>query len=268
MATAMQPADKPWYPLVVLRCLIGYAFFFFSNIGFMVLVVPFFLLLTPLPQIQKKTIRIIMHWYVVFLTRFWLPLLRVYTIHAEPALNRELPAPCILVANHRSRLDAQLLLSYFKNTGVVIKSSYTSIPVFAAFVKYLDFISIESTSVRSLETARARCSKLFEQKRNLLIFPEGTRAPSGRILPFKDLAFRLSMEFDIPIVPIAIHTELPFMARIKGSIFPPYQFKYTIRALNPCTTLKDETTGEFADRVQKLIAVEIKGLDRGTIWEQ
>jgi 1-acyl-sn-glycerol-3-phosphate acyltransferase len=38
----------------------------------------------------------------------------------------------------------------------------------------------------------------------MMIFPEGTRSPDGRLLPFKKGPFYLAMETDVPVVPMTI----------------------------------------------------------------
>ena len=39
---------------------------------------------------------------------------------------------------------------------------------------------------------------------NIFLYPEGTRSPDGRILPFKKGPFVLAIEAQVPIVPVAI----------------------------------------------------------------
>ncbi len=38
----------------------------------------------------------------------------------------------------------------------------------------------------------------------MLVFPEGTRSPIGKLLPFKKGPFHLAMEAGVPVVPITI----------------------------------------------------------------
>jgi 1-acyl-sn-glycerol-3-phosphate acyltransferase len=40
---------------------------------------------------------------------------------------------------------------------------------------------------------------------SLVIFPEGTRAPAGQMLPLKGGAFVFAIEQQVPVVPVAIH---------------------------------------------------------------
>ena len=38
-----------------------------------------------------------------------------------------------------------------------------------------------------------------------MVFPEGTRSASGELGPFKDGAFLLAIEAQVPILPLAVH---------------------------------------------------------------
>jgi 1-acyl-sn-glycerol-3-phosphate acyltransferase len=206
--------------------------------------------------------------FIYFLTRIILPFVKLYEIAediSETVISKNSPA--IYIANHRSQLDGPIVLSRLKRTGVLMKSTYTRSPLFASFVKHANFISIDSSSIDLLNTALVRCKEILGRGENLLVFPEGSRSRSSRLLPFKDLAFRLSIETKIPILPIVIHTDFPIMAKIKGSLFPPSTMKLIIRALPAVFPSQNERSSEFADRVRKIMVDEIKTLDKGTYWE-
>jgi 1-acyl-sn-glycerol-3-phosphate acyltransferase len=175
----------------------------------------------------------------------------------------EKDSPAIFVANHRSRLDGPMLLPLLKNTGVLMKTSYARMPVFSFFVKHLDFVSVNSESVVNLAAAINRCKELFNSGSRLLIFPEGARSRSARMLPFKDLAFRLSMETGCPVVPMIVHCDHPFMAKMPGSLVPPFRMKFVVRSLPPMLPEKNERPSDFAERVRRRMAEEIRVLDKG-----
>jgi 1-acyl-sn-glycerol-3-phosphate acyltransferase len=48
---------------------------------------------------------------------------------------------------------------------------------------------------------------------SLIMFPEGTRSPDGRMLDFKKGAFTLAIKLGRPVVPIAIHGTSGVMPR-------------------------------------------------------
>lgn len=247
---------------------LGYSMYFGTNVCFL-LILPFL----AVPILLSKSLRDFFfvkayRFYLYFITRIFLPLVNVYKIIEEsdlPAITSSKPA--IYIANHRSRLDGPIILSGLKETGVIMKSSYARLPIFSLFVKHGNFISVDSSSVDLLQSAMQRCKELLSNGNNLLIFPEGSRSRSSKLLPFKDLAFRLSIETNIPIVPVIVHTDFPLMAKIKNSLVPPSMMKLTIRALSPVYPEPDERSTDYADRVRKLMAMEIRKLDTDTIWE-
>jgi 1-acyl-sn-glycerol-3-phosphate acyltransferase len=233
----------------------------------MVIIIPFFLLFSFSDSLKHRILRNVFHWYVYFLTRQLLPLLQVYSIVEISGFENLNPKKASLyVANHRGRLDALLLLSILKNTCALIKSTYTRFPIYSAFVKYLDFISIDSESPRTLAAALSKCRELIANGKSLLVFPEGTRASSGRLLPFKELAFRLASDMDVTLFPVIVHSDYPFMTKDPGSIFPKKKLSYTVRCLGPMDPEKNEAPEDFAFRVRGIMAQALKILDKDTMW--
>ena len=49
-----------------------------------------------------------------------------------------------------------------------------------------------------------RAGEVMKHHINMTIFPEGTRSPDGRLMPFKKGPFHLAAETGFPIVPITI----------------------------------------------------------------
>lgn len=246
---------------------IGYSVYFLSC-AFYFLLSPLFLLLSFNPALMRRASKSANNLFLFFLTRIFLPSLRIYKIVEEPSFESlEKDSPAIFVANHRSRLDGPMLLPLLKNTGVLMKTSYARMPVFSFFVKHLDFVSVDSESVANLAAAIKRCKELFRNGSRLLIFPEGARSRSARMLPFKDLAFRLSAETGFPVVPLIVHCDHPFMAKMPGSLVPPFRMKFVVRSLPPMLPEENERPSDFAERVRRRMAEEIRILDKGTVWE-
>jgi 1-acyl-sn-glycerol-3-phosphate acyltransferase len=114
--------------------------------------------------------------------------------------------PFILVANHVSWFDifalaARLPVDYH----FVAKKELEKIPVFGLAWRAAGHISIDranrDSAARSLRKAG---EQMREQRSVVIIFAEGTRSRTGRLLPFKKGAFVLAAETGIPIVPAVV----------------------------------------------------------------
>jgi 1-acyl-sn-glycerol-3-phosphate acyltransferase len=111
----------------------------------------------------------------------------------------------IFVANHFSYLDAplgmQVVRNYFSYMG---KSSVKRIPLLGYFFAKLH-IQVDRADKSSRSKAMERSSKVLKEGRSLFIMPEGgivSKEIPKMHLPFKDGAFVLAIENQVPIVPI------------------------------------------------------------------
>lgn len=252
-----------------IQCGLGYSFYFGANALFLLLLPPVLLLTLPVPSLRARLIRFFFTSYVVTLTRDVLPFLRVYEFKEVSGRDHTSaqPAP-IFVANHRSRIDGPMLLALLPPVATIMKSSYARLPVFSSFVKHLQFVSVDSKNVRMIAEAIDRCRSILDSDRGILIFPEGTRARTGRLLPFRELAFKLAKESGHPIVPVIVHSDDSFMAKRPGSIFPRHKLQFTVRFLEPHSAGDHETVSDFSHRVHRRMARELAQLDKGTPWEK
>ncbi len=263
--TVLDRHPSPW---LFLRGILGYSFYFASCFAFISALPLFLILFGWNRRVRQQILEGLFKWFSYFLSRVYLPFLGIYKIVEESGFENSDPSrPAVIVANHRSRMDAPYLLPILKKTGVVIKSTYAQSPFYAALVRHLNFVSVNPNSLASLTESLQLCKQMLGSGMRLLVFPEGTRAAGNRMGEFKDLAFRMAIDAGVPVVPVAIHTTLPFMTKLKGSIFPPHRFSVTIRMLPPVDRLPGERAADFAARVRRLIETHLRELDKGTIWE-
>lgn len=254
--------------LTPLAALIGYLFYFSGHLVFGVLVVPLVVLMSPFPGLRHRFLHGVFQGYVFFLSRVYLPFLGVYRLREISGLERALAAgPAVYVVNHRSRMDGPLMLATVPDAAVIIKAAYGRNMLYSGFVKYLDFISVDAGSLSSLAAAVQRAQGVLAAGRNMIVFPEGTRSVTGRLLPFRDIAFRLARSAGVPIVPVVLQSDLPFMAKRPGSIFPARTIDFTMRFLEPVRLQEKETLPSLVDRVEREIGAHLRELDRGTVWE-
>jgi 1-acyl-sn-glycerol-3-phosphate acyltransferase len=258
-----------WYPLKVALGCLGYASYFLSKVVFVVLVFPLFVVLLPFPRTQPMFVQFVTLRYLAFFSRVWLPLLGAYRVAEISGLENALAArPVVFVANHRSLMDAVLLIGLLPRTGVLIKSRDTRKIMNGLLARYFDLVSIDRHSLASIAATLDKSRRLLDSGKNLLIFPEGTRARSGRLQHFHRVAFDLALAAKVPVVPVILHTPLPFMAKLPGSIFPRGRNDYRIRFLDPELPRPGDDAKSLCDRIHGRMARELKQLDTGTVWEQ
>lgn len=118
----------------------------------------------------------------------------------EPAINKSY----MFVANHTSMADIMLMLAVTKNPFVFVgKKSLVKIPLFGFFYKRT-CILVDRSSSRSRMEVFNRAQKRLDQGYSICIFPEGGVPADESVLldEFKDGAFRLAIDHQIPIVPM------------------------------------------------------------------
>ena len=110
----------------------------------------------------------------------------------------------MIVANHTSMTDIMLMLATIKNPFVFVgKKELSKIPLFGFFYKRT-CILVDRNSSKSRMEVFNRAQKRLNQGLSICIFPEGGVPDDESVVldSFKDGAFRLAIEHQIPIVPI------------------------------------------------------------------
>ncbi len=113
-----------------------------------------------------------------------------------------LPKTCIIVCNHTSYLDIVLSVFYIRHTALYMaKSELLQIPLFSIFFKYMD-IPVNRKSKMDSHKAFTDAGKKIDEGYSMIIYPEGTIANEGVLKPFKNGAFKLAIEKQVPVVPV------------------------------------------------------------------
>jgi len=125
---------------------------------------------------------------------------------------------CIFLANHVSLLDPPVLLPAIPGmTSVFLKQSLMKIPLLGTAMRMGRFVPVSRGHNR--EEARrsvAIAAGVLRDGLHITMFPEGTRSPDGRLLPFKKGGFYLAASTGAAMVPIVIRGTAAMMP--KGSL--------------------------------------------------
>jgi len=147
-------------------------------------------------------------WYPFFfkVAQIWARLVLVGMGFRTKKIFEFLPDPTksyVFVANHTSMTDIMLMLVLFKNPFVFVgKKELASIPLFGFFYRRT-CILVDRNDPKSRHAVYESAQRRLHQGLSLCIFPEGGVPDESVLLDaFKDGAFRLAIDHQIPIVPI------------------------------------------------------------------
>lgn len=130
------------------------------------------------------------------------PLWKFRTAGAFPADPRR---PYVVVSNHESFVDILLISQLPWEMKWLSKYELFKLPIIGWLMRMANDIPVDRRDPASAVAAMAKCRRMLDQHVSVMIFPEGRRSTSGELLPFRDGAFRLAIEAQVPILPLAVH---------------------------------------------------------------
>jgi 1-acyl-sn-glycerol-3-phosphate acyltransferase len=181
-----------------------YIFWLFYRIWFYIMVALPIIIMFPLlfASILKES------WYPYFfkLARIWARTILIGMGFNTKITREETPEKgksYMFIANHTSMADIMLMLVTVDNPFVFVgKAELAKIPLFGFFYKRT-CILVDRSSAKSRQAVFLRAQRRLKQGLSICIFPEGLVPEEDVVLAdFKDGAFRLAINHQIPIVPI------------------------------------------------------------------
>lgn len=128
------------------------------------------------------------------------------SVTVEGVENIDPDSPQILVGNHQSWFDVPAIATNIpKSFHFVAKKELERVFVFGRAWRAAGHISIDRTDRQSAIESLERAGQQLRRERSaVVIFAEGTRAPTDALQPFKKGAFMLAIHTGVPIVPFAV----------------------------------------------------------------
>ena len=114
----------------------------------------------------------------------------------------DLPPVAVYCANHVSYLD--IVLSYIVVPRYFVfmgKQEIQKAPLFNIFFRDMNILVDRKSRVGS-HKAYLRAAEDLGKGSSVFLFPEGTISSKGKLIPFKNGAFKLAIDNQVPIVPV------------------------------------------------------------------
>ena len=208
-------------------------------------------------------------WFLRLFFVHYLPFIGVYRIGEISGLDRlDSIGACVLAANHRSWIDALLMLALVEGAVVPVNAVYTRIPLIGRTMRWLGCLPLNRSNRESMSKAVDQIRAALSSGSKIVAFPEGRRYPVGQLGQFADLFFRLSIETRVPVVPAVIHCDLPYLAPGGKSLLTSRRAVWRIRVLDAVSPDENERGADLSRRVRKIVASELELLDVEAIEQE
>ena len=163
----------------------------------------------------------------------------------------------IFLSNHVSNLDAPLLLPSIPGmTSVFIKRELMKIPFLATAMRMGKYVPVSRGNSREdAQRSVDAAADALKSGLHMTVFPEGTRSPDGRLLPFKKGAFFLAEQTGVPIIPVVITGTERMMPKGSQSITPGEAYIRFLPAVRPQDSASRE---DLMERVRAAMEEELE----------
>ncbi len=166
----------------------------------------------------------------------------------------------IIVANHQSQEDILLVYRLGVPFRWISKAEIFKIPFYGWLMRLKGDIKLQRSSKSSIKKMLIDAEAVLRKGCIITIFPEGTRSKTGDLGNFKEGAFKLAIDTQVPIVPVVIYGTGQKLVYPNGTFKGKHQV--IVKVLNeiPYTEFKEMETKELSGKVRQIMEEELNTL--------
>ena len=117
--------------------------------------------------------------------------------------------PCLIIANHASHFDTLSIIRALparrrQRTAVAAAADYFFANRLTSVLAALVLGAFPFSRGGHIRESLEHCGRVVDEGWSVLIYPEGTRSPDGRLLPFKAGIGLLATGLSVPVVPVSV----------------------------------------------------------------
>jgi len=178
------------------------------------------------------------------------------TVHAQGLDRLERARTYIFVSNHQSIYDIPVLFATLPwQLRIIAKESLGQFPFLGWHLRRSGHLLVDRRHPDRAGILR-KWKTLVSKGLSLIVFPEGTRSPDGRLGPFKAGSFLLAVEAGLPIVPVSVDGSRFVMQKGRLMTCPGHVW-LTVHAPIETTGLSVSDARALGERVKAIVAADV-----------
>ena len=164
----------------------------------------------------------------------------------------------VLVQNHKAMFGPIVTLAYLGKyeIGFITKPENFKIPVINKFMHRICCIAIDRENARNaVKSINSAAENVKNETCSMAIYPEGTRARNGKMLPLHAGSFKIATKSGAPLVITTVDNT--------DQVHKNAPFRRTVITLRVCEVISAEEvsslgTNELAERTKKIMLESLK----------
>ena len=173
------------------------------------------------------------------------------TVKVEGAENIPNKKGYVMVLNHQSFLDTNVIWHSIANTAFMAKASLWKAPIFGWVLDSIGCIPVYKNPRKNAGMGNLVADRLSKGY-NIAVFPEGHRSADGRMTTFQNGIFRMAKEHHFDILPITLVNTGEILPKVKWAVHSG-EVKIVVHKPITCEEYMDKPMGELRDQMHDLI---------------
>jgi 1-acyl-sn-glycerol-3-phosphate acyltransferase len=171
--------------------------------------------------------------------------------------------PVLYASNHTSMFDIWALAATLPgSTRFVAKEELGRIPLVGLAMRRAGHIMIDRFNRARAFAAYDQAAETIRSGISPIVFPEGTRSPTGELQPFKNAPFGLAIAAQVPIVPLYVDGTYRILPK-GGLRLHPMPIRIEVGEPIPTAGLTAGDRDQLRDRVRAAISALKVRVDAG-----
>jgi len=200
---------------------------------------------------------VLLHRFTCFWASLYTWLNPVWRVRIEGRDKIRTDTAYVMVANHQSLLDILVLFRLFTHFKWVSKIENFRVPAIGWNMSMNGYIKLRRGDRASVEKMMEACERALGEGSSIMMFPEGTRSPDGRLKAFKPGAFALALETRSPVLPIVVQGTADALPKRGFVLHGHHDIRVRVLDAIPPAQFEGLTVEALSDRVRSIMAAQL-----------